>query len=281
MSANSKLISRAPSRFQPLLIVGAVHLALVIVALRLMSLDMPEYRWPRWQCIFMEALVTSQVSLLTIWLILGNASLPVRASGCAFAIATWLVVLEYLSLDNEYWPLVLSTQAVLVSLGLIAARLAGLKLRGRSRPLESLAKDGGNRFSLQQMLQWVAAFAFLMFLSTVVQMSGGVGGYEVPMAVALGVLLAVVALSASSAALSAKRRFIPLLSLIAVTVVVGLLAGEVDRLYRHSWWSSLPREAYTEAYQRLIGLYAILTSWSLYSVRAAGWRLSKVDLATT
>jgi len=271
----------AASRSRRLLIIALVlvHLGATVLAVQTMSVDLPGYRWPRWQCIFVEVLATGHVALLASWLSIGNAPFGIRAGASAFVVASWLMIFDYLALDHEQWSMVFALQVLAISVVLLLARLSGLRLHNSGSIREHLPTVRRNRFSLQGMLQWVAAFACVMFLITVVQKTPsapellGYGEFLRPPL--LGLLLASVAIVAVWTTLVANQKLIPLLPLVAITIVAGLFAGKVDRLYRRSWWSTLTPETYEAAYWGLVGFYAVLVCGSLIFVRVAGFRLSK------
>jgi hypothetical protein len=156
----------SPRRYIAGLIVA--HTILVVVAVLTFSTGFTDYRWPRWQSIFIEALAASQVGLLSASLVIATVTLPIRIVALSIVLTFWLIVLNDLGLNQDYWLTIFAIQIAGIVLGLAIARLFGRRLIWERRGTgQSRLAEATYRFSLRQMLYWTAAASFLLCLGTV------------------------------------------------------------------------------------------------------------------
>ncbi len=260
-----------------------VHIALVVFAVQLFSAGFPDYRWPRWQCIFIESLACSQVGMLAAWLAVGRVPLPLRLSAIAIVIAFWLLAFDYLDLNHESWYRIFSIQVAGICLTLVVARLCGVQLIDQRSAVEHQSGNWLRQFSLRQMMAWMVAAACLLNLGIVARKYWGVPDWsafaELPRANTLGLALVPVVLIAVWATLGSNRILLPLTLFVLITTIGNLAVGKADRLCRQSWWSSLGRETYETAYWYLVYLCAVVIYLSLVVCRKCGYRLAKTSKA--
>ena len=121
----------SPRRYIIGLIVA--HTILVVFAVSTFSTGFTDYKWPRWQSIFIVALAASQVGLLSASLVFGTVTLPLRVVALSIVLTFWLIVLNDLGLDQDYWLAIFAIQIAGIVACLAIARLVGLQLI-RDRP---------------------------------------------------------------------------------------------------------------------------------------------------
>jgi hypothetical protein len=268
----------SPRRYIVGLIVA--HAVLVVFAVATFSAGFTDYKWPRWQSIFIEALAASQVGLLSASLVIATVSLPMRIVALSIVLTFWLIVLNDLGLTQDYWLMIFAIQIAGIILSLAIARLLGLRLIWGHRGTDQTRPAAATyHFSLRQMLYWTAVASFVLCLGTVLpHISGAKSSFDLgvlPRAKTLGLSLFPITLVAVLGTLGFKQKITPLFVLALVTVVAATAVARSDQLYRTTWWSSLTHESYQTAYLQLIYLYAILVYLSVTVVRVCGFRFVK------
>jgi hypothetical protein len=266
-----------PRRFIIGLIVA--HAVLVLFAVVTFSAGFTDYKWPRWQSIFIEALAACQVGLLSASLVIAIVALPVRIVALSIVLTFWLIVLTDLGLDQDYWPTIFAIQIVGIVLSLAIARLFGLRLiSDRRNADETQLAQAAHHFSLRQMLYWTAAVSFLLCLGTVLPhvlpAQSAIDLGLLPRAKTLGLSLFPITLVAVLGTLGFKRIITPFFLLVLVTVVASTAVARTDQLYRTTWWSSLTHESYQTAYLQFVYLYAALVYLTVTVVRACGYSVT-------
>jgi hypothetical protein len=270
--------SESPRRYIIGLIVA--HAVLVLFAVLTFSAGFTDYKWPRWQSIFIEALAATQIGLSSASLVIATVSLPVRIVALSIVLTFWLIVLNDLGLNQDYWLTIFTIQIAGIVLSLAIARLFGLQLIwDRCGTAETQLAGPAYHFSLRQMLYWTAAASFLLCLGTVLpHISGVKSSFDMgalPRAKTLGLSLFPITLVAVLGTLGFKQKITPFFVLVLVTVVASTTVARADQLYRTTWWSSLTHESYQTAYLQLVYLYATLVYLSVTVVRACGYRFAK------
>lgn len=259
-----------------------IHLLLVFVSILPFASGLPNYLWPRGQCIFIESLACSQIGLLASLLALGGMLVSLRICALAVVVAFWLTALNYLGLGHEYWFTIFAIQISVVGAFFLAARLFGVRTRNEYITHEKEQEIQKAQISLQQMMWWVAAVACLLNLGLVAWYP-----FEITQPLDLGMLwratplgigLACVTVTAVWAALGSNRELVTIFVTIFVTVVVSLFIGTVDRIHRTTWWSSLNRETYEVAYWYLVFLHSTLVYCSSLALRVCGYRIDKAPI---
>jgi hypothetical protein len=144
-----------------------VHLVLVLFAVLSFAAGFPDYKWPRWQSLLIEALCLAQLGLLATLLVLGTARFSVRFIAFAIVLTFWLIIFLDLGLDHEDWLIIFSIQIAGVCCILVVLRQFGVRVT-RRRPTAEAAGKSKYRFSLRQMLVWTAAASFMLGLGTVI-----------------------------------------------------------------------------------------------------------------
>ena len=279
--SNNELLRRIDIRLVQLI---AAHIILLILAIYAMTMDIPNYRWPRWQSMFIEVMGLSQISLLSIWCILGRSLWNLRISMLLIGVTFWVVTLRACGLNQERWLTIALMQVVGISLILLAVRYRGYKL------VDVMAEDNSSirkqvdssrlhHFSLFQLMVVVSV------LSLFLGMSQKLFSYEAPStlnrddylrAPGLAISLALLANTVLWSTLYVKKPINRYhFSVIFVLLFACWGVGKVDQLYRTSWWSSLGPHAYEKAYWILLALYTLNMFLSLRVVRLTGFRIEK------
>lgn len=255
------------------------HLVLALAAVLLFAPGFSDYKWPRWQSIFLESLASSQVALTTAVLFIGSFSLVWRIAAAATVLMFWLSVLDAIGFREENWLFIFAIQLAGIGACLAIARIFGARLTCASAAEVVLRERQKLRFSMRQMLLATLAASLLLGVYTAIgklpdfheSLDRGV----LPRAQALGIVLVLIALFAVWTAFGTGRRMAPFLLLILVTLLGSYTIANTDRMFRTAWWSALTRESYQMAYLYLVFLYALFVSLSLAVLRIGGYRFAR------
>jgi hypothetical protein len=257
-----------------------VHAAMALFAVLTFVQGFTDYKWPRWQTIFMEALALSQVGLLAAFLGSGTVRLSVRLISFAIVLVFWLIVFNYVGLDHEDWLAIFLIEIVGICYVLIFARLSGGKFVRKRPAAEAPPNRSKYRFSLRQMLLLMAAASFLLGLGTLLWRFQGfqppsIDRGVLPRAKVLGLSLPPILLVALWATLGTTRKLLPFVVLVLVTVIASFKVADADQNFRTAWWSALPRDYYPIAYAILVWAYALISYLSLFVLWIGGFRFAK------
>jgi hypothetical protein len=255
------------------------HLVLALAAVLLFTTGFQDYKWPRWQSIFLEALALSQVGLATTVLVIGNFSLVWRIAVAAIVLMFWLGVLDSLDFRDENWLFIFAIQMAGIGACLAVARIFGARLTCEPATDVGSLECAKLRFSMRQILQVTAAVSFLLGIATLIgklpDFHEALDRGVLPRAKTLGVVLVPIVLVTVWAAFTTGRRMTPFLLLIVVTLLAAYAIANTDRMFRTAWWSSLTRESYQMAYLYLVFVYALVVSLSLAILRIGGYRFDR------
>jgi hypothetical protein len=246
-------------------------------------------------------LVSAQVSLVTVWAILANASWQWRLPA-VLATATAVIIFSG-SFDRPSrardWNLLMIVTASVVALVCVVLRLRGFRLRESNHP--SLGQSGGNsygmhQFGLKHLLLWAAALAPILLVARgldflLVKRLGGPDLFPFVL-VALGI--ACVNLIAIWAVLGHGPVFARLVALLVIPYLLALglsqyleyvvsthrtwrtnSNGRMYETFSRAWSNSLVHRIFeaNDAWTSWLWINAALSAALLLFVRANGYRL--------
>lgn len=253
------------------------HLVLALAGVLLFVPGFPDYAWPRWQCIFLEALAFAQVGMVTAILAIGSLSITYRVAAAAAVFMFWVIVFGALDLHHENWLSIFAIQMAGIGACLAVARIFGARLTCEPAPDVSSLERAKFRFSMRQILLVMASVSFLLGVATLIgklpDFHEALDRGVLPRAKTLGVGLVPILLVAVWTTFTTGRRVTPFLLLIVVTLLAAYASA--DRMFRTAWWSTLTRESYQMAYLYLVFVYALLVFLSLATLRIGGFRIGR------
>ena len=157
----------------PRLLIGLLVLATVLVDLVVFTwvgpCRWPRHEWPHPAVIAFSSLAFSQVSLLTIWAVLGSTTSWLRWLGLISGIGVWVALLTPGAEPGMPRMLcfLLSGQAMVLIGVLSIAHLTGIRLVTISNadlPRQGAVRRFPRQFSLRQILGWTTTLAVVLGL---------------------------------------------------------------------------------------------------------------------
>lgn len=226
------------------------------------------------------ALLSGQLGLLTVWGILGAMRWVWRIPILLVALTLALMVLvqptegpSWAAATFEVWTVILAVQSVVMILLCTALRISGCRLAIVDTQSCVVTDDDYLQFGIKHLVFWMTAICPVLVLGRgldwlIMDLR------EVVRAIQLGMVLAVVVVTATYASLGSGRLWLRLLTLIVVAPAAGAVLWKLS-----VWWGETFSQSRGTYYY--YGFGDMGAQWIVWTVLAAGFLVCSLQVFRT